>query len=83
MTSGQSSIVVEHRLDAEGVDPLLFTGVNDTNLQEVSKLFGIRLVLRGDHVILSGELTWRSSRRSPVVQHLIELSRLAGSVRRK
>jgi len=74
MTSGQSSIV-EHRLDAEGVDPLLFTGANDANLQEVSKLFGIRLVLRGDHVILSGELL-AVEQAAPVVQHVIELSRL-------
>ena len=74
MTSGQSSIV-EHRLDAEGVDPLLFTGANDANLQEVSKLFGIRLVLRGDHVILSGELL-SVEQAAPVVQHVIELSRL-------
>jgi len=74
MTLGQGTIV-EHRLDAEGVDPLLFTGVNDANLQEVSRLFGIRLVLRGDHVILSGELTGVEG-AAPLVQHLIELSRL-------
>jgi phosphate starvation-inducible PhoH-like protein len=74
MTSGQSTIV-EHRLDAEGVDPLLFTGVNDANLQEISKLFGIRLVLRGDHVTLSGELL-AVEQAAPVVQHVIELSRL-------
>ena len=74
MTSGQST-VVEHRLDAEGVDPLLFTGVNDANLQEVSKLFGIRLVMRNDHIILSGELV-AVEQAVPVVQHLIELSRL-------
>jgi phosphate starvation-inducible PhoH-like protein len=74
MTSGQSTIV-EHRLDAEGFDPLLFTGVNDANLQEISKLFGIRLVLRGDHVILSGELP-AVEQAAPVVQHVIELSRL-------
>ncbi len=74
MTSGQSTIV-EHRLDAEGIDPLLLTGVNDANLQEVSKLFGIRLVLRGDHVILSGEVI-AVEQAAPVVQHVIELSRL-------
>ncbi len=72
MTSGQGT-VVEHRLDAEGVDPLLFTGVNDANMHEVSRLFGIRLVLRGDHVILSGELM-AVEQAVPVVQHLIELS---------
>lgn len=74
MTNGQGTIV-EHRLDAEGVDHLLFAGVNDTHLQELVRLFGIRVVLRGDHVILSGELEG-VERAVPVVQHLIELARL-------
>ena len=74
MTVGQGT-VVEHRLNAEGVDPLLLTGVNDANMQEVSKLFGVRLALRGDHVIFSGELA-AVEHAVPLVQHLIELSRL-------
>ncbi|HSR43518.1 MAG TPA: PhoH family protein [Longimicrobiales bacterium] len=67
--------IVEHRLDAEGVDPLLLAGVNDSHIQELVRLFGIRVVLRGDHVILSGELE-NVERAVPVIQHLIELSRL-------
>ncbi|MGD2068314.1 MAG: PhoH family protein [Gemmatimonadota bacterium] len=74
MGNGQATIV-EHRLDAEGVDHLLFAGVNDSHLQELARLFGIRVVLRGDHVILSGELP-AVERAVGVVQHLIELSRL-------
>jgi len=72
--SGRSG-AVEHRLDAEGVDPLLLTGANDVNLREVAGLYDIRLVLRGDHVILSGELP-AVEKAAPLVQHLIELSRL-------
>ena len=72
--SGRSG-AVEHRLDAEGVDPLLLTGANDVNLREVAGLYDIRLVLRGDHVILSGELS-AVEKAAPLVQHLIELSRL-------
>ena len=72
--SGRSG-AVEHRLDAEGVDPLLFTGAHDVNLREVAGLYDIRLVLRGDHVILSGELS-AVEKAAPLVQHLIELSRL-------
>jgi phosphate starvation-inducible PhoH-like protein len=72
--SGRSG-AVEHRLDAEGVDPLLFTGAHDVNLREVTGLYDIRLVLRGDHVILSGELS-AVEKAAPLVQHLIELSRL-------
>ena len=67
--------MVEHRLDAEGVDPLLLAGVNDRHLQELHRLFGVRVILRGDRVVLSGSL--ESVEQSvPVVQHLIELSRL-------
>jgi phosphate starvation-inducible PhoH-like protein len=67
--------MVEHRLDAEGVDHLLLAGVNDRHLQELNQLFGIRVILRGDRVILSGPLE-AVERSVPVVQHLIELSRL-------
>jgi len=67
--------MIEHRLDAEGVDPLLLAGVNDRNLQEISRLFGVRVVLRGDHVILSGGLAG-VERAVPVLQHMIELARL-------
>jgi len=67
--------VVEHRLDAEGVDPLMLTGVNDANLQEIARIFRVRVVLRGDHLLLSGEL--ESVEASvPVAQHMIELARM-------
>ena len=67
--------IVEHRLDAEGADPLMLAGVNDRNMHEVSRLFTVRVVLRGDHLILSGELP-AVERAVPVVQHMVELSRL-------
>jgi phosphate starvation-inducible PhoH-like protein len=70
-----NATMVEHRLDAEGVDPLLLTGVNDRNLQELHQLFGIRVILRGDRVILSGPLS-AVEQAVPVVQHIIELARL-------
>ncbi len=70
-----SHTLVEHRLDAEGADPLMLAGVNDRNIQEMGRLFGVRVVLRGDHVILSGELA-AVERAVPVVQHVIELARL-------
>ena len=67
--------VIEHRLDAEGVDPLMLAGVNDRNLQEIARLFAVRTILRGDHVILSGGLS-AVERSVPVLQHMIELARL-------
>ncbi len=74
MANGQGT-TVEHRLDAEGADQLMLAGVNDQNSQEIGRLFGIRVVLRGDHVVLSGDLD-AIERAVPVVQHMIELSRL-------
>jgi phosphate starvation-inducible PhoH-like protein len=74
MTNGGGTIV-EHRLDAEGADHLLLAGVNDVNFQELARIFAIRVVLRGDHVVLSGDLD-SVERSVPVVQHLIELARL-------
>jgi phosphate starvation-inducible PhoH-like protein len=73
VASGET--LVEHRFDAEGADPLMLAGVNDRNVHEVSRLFGVRVVLRGDHVILSGGLG-AVERTIPVVGHMIELARL-------
>jgi len=67
--------IVEHRLDTEGADPLLLSGVNDVNLNVLARTFGIRVVLRGDRLILSGEIEGLE-RAVPLTQHLIELSRL-------
>jgi phosphate starvation-inducible PhoH-like protein len=67
--------IVEQRIDAEGADFLLLAGVNDANMQEIARRFGIRVVLRGDEVILSGEAA-RVERGVPVVEHLVELARL-------
>ncbi len=65
--------MLEHRLDAEGADQLLLAGINDANFQEVAKLFGIRVVLRRDQVVLSGPLVG-VERASPVVRHMIEVA---------
>jgi len=74
MKSTKSSMI-EHRLDAEGADFLLLSGVNDAHIHQLAQLFEIRVVLRGDQVILSGVL--ESVERSiPVIQHLVELARL-------
>jgi phosphate starvation-inducible PhoH-like protein len=67
--------IVEHRLDAEGADFLLLAGVGDANFQEVARRYGIRVVLRGDEVIVSGEAS-RVERGVPLVRHLVELARL-------
>ena len=67
--------MLEHRLDAEGADQLLLAGVNDANFQELAKVFGIRVVLRRDEVVLSGTLGG-VERATPVVRHMIECASL-------
>jgi phosphate starvation-inducible PhoH-like protein len=69
---------VQHRLSAEGADPLLLSGVNDANLLELSRICGCRVVLRDDHLLLSGALE-DVERTVSVAQHMIELAR-TGSV---
>lgn len=73
--SSLDQTIVEHRLDAEGADQLMLAGVNDRNLQELHRIFQVRVVLRGDQVILSGPLD-SVERSVGLVQHLIELSRM-------
>ena len=51
-----SETLVEHRLETEGADPLMLAGVNDCNVQELVRLFGIRDVHRGEPIIHSGDL---------------------------
>jgi phosphate starvation-inducible PhoH-like protein len=73
MADGQNG-TVQHRLSAEGADPLLLAGVNDNHLLELSRVCGCRVVLRDDHLLLSGALP-DVERIVPVAQHMIELAR--------
>lgn len=66
--------IVEHRLDAEGADQQMLAGINDGNLQELARSSGCRVILRGDHLILSGEVN-DVERTLPVAQRLIDLAR--------
>jgi len=66
---------VQHRIPAEGADPLLLAGVNDANLLELARVSGCRVILRDDHVTLSGQLG-EIERVVPVVQHMVELARM-------
>ncbi len=72
MTSGT---MVEHHLSAEGADQFILAGVGDENFREVASLFGVQVVLRGDHVRLAGALESVAD-SARVVEHMIELARL-------
>jgi phosphate starvation-inducible protein PhoH and related proteins len=65
---------VQHRIPAEGADQLALSGVNDANLMELGRLAGLRVVLRDDHLLLSGPLE-SVERAVPVAQQMVELAR--------
>jgi phosphate starvation-inducible protein PhoH and related proteins len=69
------STTVEHRLAAEGADYLLLAGVNDAHLQELAKLSGCRVILRGDDLILSGDVN-DVERVLPVAEHMVQQARI-------
>jgi phosphate starvation-inducible PhoH-like protein len=69
---------VTHRVSAEGADPLALAGVNDEHLLEVSRATGARIALRGDQLVLAGELDG-VERATQLVTALVDLAR-AGDV---
>src|SRR5262245_65228445 len=69
----------QHRISAEGADPLLFAGVNDANLLELQRTLGVRVSFRGDAVTLTGT-SEQLERATPVVQGLLDLARMGEPV---
>ncbi len=69
---------VEQHVNAEGADQFILAGVGDANLREVSTIFGVRVVLRGDRVKLAGAPPSVTD-SARVVEHMIELARLGRS----
>ncbi len=78
MTGGGT--MVEHHLSAEGADQFILAGVGDANFRELTSLFGVQVVLRGDHVRLAGPLE-SVAESARVAEHMIELARLGKSFR--
>jgi phosphate starvation-inducible protein PhoH and related proteins len=70
---------IHHRISAEGADPLLFAGVNESNLQELQRTLGVRISHRGDAVTVSGTAE-QVERAAPVVQGLLDLARIGEPV---
>ncbi|MEO8225998.1 MAG: PhoH family protein [Gemmatimonadota bacterium] len=66
---------VTHRFSTEGADPLLLAGVNDANLNELQRTFGLRVSFRGDTLSLAGSAE-QIERAVPVIHGLIDLVRM-------
>lgn len=67
------------RLSAEGADPLLLSGVNESNLLELQRQLGVRATLRGDSLLLQGPPD-QLSRAASVAQTMIDLARAGEAV---
>ncbi len=67
------------RFGIEGADPLLLAGVNDVNLVELGRAFGIRATMRGDTLTVAGPGE-QVDRASAPVQGLIDLARIGEAV---
>ncbi len=66
---------VTHRLSADGADPVLLTGVNDANLTELERETGVRVSVRGDQMLLAGELA-AVERATRVASAMIDIARV-------
>ncbi len=66
---------VEHRVSTEGADYLSLAGVNDANLMELAQASGARVILRGDHLILSGDVN-DVERALPVAERMVQQARI-------
>lgn len=66
---------VQHRLPVEGADYQILAGINDANLEELARLTSCRVILRGDYLVLSGELA-DVERAVPAAQQLVDMARL-------
>jgi phosphate starvation-inducible PhoH-like protein len=65
---------VTRRVSTEGADLLTLAGVNDVNLVELARLFGVRVALRGEALSITGS-DEAVSRAAPVGQRMIEVAR--------
>jgi len=66
--------VVTQRLSTEGADLLTLAGVNDSNLIELSRLFGVKVALRGDLLSLTGPLD-TVERATLAAQRMVDTAR--------
>ncbi|HUX32744.1 MAG TPA: PhoH family protein [Gemmatimonadaceae bacterium] len=62
------------RISTEGADLLTLAGVNDVNLVELSRLFGVRVALRGEALAITGPEAM-VVRAVPVGQRMVDVAR--------
>ena len=62
------------RVSTEGADLLTLAGINDANLLKLSRLFGVKVSLRADAVVISGTSDF-VQRASSVARRMVEIAR--------
>ena len=68
---GESST---QKISTEGADMLTLAGVNDANLLELSRLFGVKVSLRGESMVISGAPEF-VPRAASVGARMVEIAR--------
>ncbi len=63
-----------HRISTEGADLLTLAGVNDANLLELSRIFAVKVGLRGESLTLTGTLDV-IERATPVAQRMVDTAK--------
>jgi phosphate starvation-inducible protein PhoH and related proteins len=74
LTDVRAADSTTERLTTEGADMLTLAGVNDANLLELSRLFGVKVSLRGDTMVISGAPEF-VQRATMVGRRMVELAR--------
>ena len=67
--------VIQRRLEAEGADQLMLAGVNDVYLSALARLGNVRVVLRGEYLVLSGPAEAVEA-SVPIAKQMIRRARL-------
>ncbi len=67
--------VIQRRLEAEGADQLMLAGVNDAYLSALARLGNVRVVLRGEYLVLSGPAAAVEA-SVPIARQMIRRARL-------
>ncbi len=74
MTDVRTAETSTEKLTTEGADMLTLAGVNDANLLELSRLFGVKVSLRGDTMVISGAPEF-VQRATSVGRRMVEIAR--------
>ena len=74
MTDVRTADSTTEKVATEGADMLTLAGVNDNNLLELSRLFGVKVSLRGETMVISGAPEF-VQRAASVGRRMVEIAR--------